>query len=59
MCVFCFYMMALVAIFFVAKILRRHSIRGWRWRQAAQAAIHAVPGLDAAILTMLAHGAGH
>jgi hypothetical protein len=41
----CFYMMALVAIFFVAKILRRHSIRGWRWRQAAQAAIHAVPGL--------------
>jgi hypothetical protein len=38
-------MMALVAIFFVAKILRRHSIRGWRWRQAAQAAIHAVPGL--------------
>jgi len=36
--------MALVAIFLEAKILRRHSIRGWRWRQAAEAAIHAVSG---------------
>jgi hypothetical protein len=36
--------MALLAIFLEAKILRRHSIRGWRWRQAAEAAIHAVSG---------------